>query len=62
MFFFNVFRESLQFMILKIIEISYCSGALDDFDAANSTKSTDKDVDTADVKLSAEIWNEEFIG
>lgn len=36
-------------------------GALNDFDAGNGAKSTDKNVDSVEGNASAEVWNEEFI-
>lgn len=59
-FTFGFFSNIL--IIPKIFEIFFYWGALGDFDTANSAKSTDKDVDTAEAKFSAETWNEEFIG
>lgn len=36
-------------------------GALNDFDAANGAKSTEKNVEPSQGNANAEIWNEEFI-
>lgn len=43
------------------LQFNFIQGALNDFDAGNSSKSTDKDVDAAEATASADTWNEEFI-
>lgn len=39
----------------------HISGALDDFDAGNAAKGTEKSGETTEANASAEVWNEEFI-
>lgn len=53
--FLSTSKKAINFDKIKFL------GALDDFDAGNQTKNTDKDIDSGENNTSAEVWNEEFV-